>query len=296
MWASFVDMDKIVFKHINMKELSHNEEVASGIRFPFGENWSRFLISLDDSQIEKAVESLRDMLNIQTLKNKTFLDVGSGSGLFSLAARRLGATVFSFDFDPQSVACTEELKKRYYPEDNQWCIETGSVLDTDYLSKFIATDFVYCWGVLHHTGEMWEGLNNVFNLPKRDGGYLFIALYNNQGWISHYWTVVKRVYNKNTLGRWLMIALHSPYLLGLRFFVRLVSGRLRIERGMSMWHDMLDWLGGYPFEVATPEEIVKLSQNKNYETVKIRTNGKRMGCNEFIFVRKGTDELQECAR
>ena len=110
-------------------------EVRGGKRFEFGKNWSRFLAILNDDRIALAEQSLRSMLKIERLDGKTFLDIGSGSGLFSLAARRLGAKVHSFDYDPQSVACTSELKRRYRAGDNAWIIERGSVLDETYLAR-----------------------------------------------------------------------------------------------------------------------------------------------------------------
>ena len=109
-------------------------EIQQGERFGFGANWTRFLAVLNDERIEEAKSSLKRMLNVESLDGKTFLDAGSGSGLFSLAARLLGAKVHSFDYDPQSVACTAELKRRYFPDDG-WVVESGSVLDKGYLSR-----------------------------------------------------------------------------------------------------------------------------------------------------------------
>jgi 2-polyprenyl-6-hydroxyphenyl methylase/3-demethylubiquinone-9 3-methyltransferase len=94
--------------------MQHANEVAAGQRFEFGANWLRFLEMLNDERIAQAEQSLCDMLGVSDLLGKSFLDVGSGSGLFSLAARQLGATVHSFDYDPQSVACTQELKRWYF--------------------------------------------------------------------------------------------------------------------------------------------------------------------------------------
>ncbi len=87
----------------------HAQEVAGKQRFEFGANWNRFLAVLNDERIAQAEESLKRMLEVDNLQGKSFLDIGSGSGLFSLAARRLGARVYSFDYDPKSVACTREL-------------------------------------------------------------------------------------------------------------------------------------------------------------------------------------------
>lgn len=145
------------------------KEIQSGERFAFGANWTRFLGTLNEARIAKAEQSLREMLGMDRLDGLRFLDAGSGSGLFSLAARRLGAKVHSFDFDPQSVACAQELKLRYFPDDAQWQIEQGSVLDDGYLGQMGQFDIVYSWGVLHHTGAMWQALENVVPLVAGGG-------------------------------------------------------------------------------------------------------------------------------
>lgn len=123
-------------------------------RFGFGANWMRFLAVLDDDRIAEAVASLKDMLGVETLAEKTFLDIGCGSGLFSLAARQLGARVCSFDYDPQSVNCAAGLRRRYFPDDPDWVIERGSALDRHFMEQLGTFDIVYSWGVLHHTGAM----------------------------------------------------------------------------------------------------------------------------------------------
>src|SRR6266516_5946417 len=135
------------------------------------------------------------MLAVSDLHGRSFLDVGSGSGLFSLAAKRLGAIrAHSFDYDPDSVACTGEMKRRFYADATSWTIEQGSVLDTTYLRSLGTFDVVYAWGVLHHTGDMWRGLGNVTDLVAA-GGRLFIAIYNDQGSTSQRWRAIKRLYN-----------------------------------------------------------------------------------------------------
>src|SRR6202163_2648230 len=171
------------------------QEVEAGERFEFGKNWARFLSVLTESQIQSAVQSLETMLGGTDLTGRTFVDVGSGSGLFSLAARRLGARVHSFDYDPHSVACTQELRRRYYPDDPQWRVEEGSALDAEYMASLGKFDIVYSWGVLHHTGAMWEALENVC-LNVAPEGQLFIAIYNDQGKTSQRWRTVKRTYNR----------------------------------------------------------------------------------------------------
>lgn len=263
----------------------HKTEILTGKRFAFGKNWARFLKDMHEERVVAAEQSLRDYLGRDSLTGMRFLDAGSGSGLFSLAARRLGAEVRSFDFDSQSVACTYELKRRYFPQDSDWVIDEGSVLDRSYLSRLGQHHVVYSWGVLHHTGSMWEALSNVDALVA-PGGVLFLAIYNDQGWISRYWSVVKKLYVRHAWARPLVILFHMPYLFGLRYVVRGLSGRLALERGMSLWYDMIDWVGGYPFEVARPEQIFDFYRDRGYELMRLKTCGGRHGCNEFVFAKQ----------
>ena len=268
----------------------HAVEVYAGERFEFGRNWARFLRSLNEDRIAAAEASLRESLRTETLRGKTFLDIGSGSGLFSLAARRLGASVHSLDYDPQSVACTRELKQRYFPGDAAWGVEQGSALDAAYLASLGRFDVVYSWGVLHHTGRMWDAIENVARLVA-DGGSLFIAIYNDQGTASIRWRRVKQFYNRLPRGLRFLVVLPSFWVL---YWRRLVKGALagrpfRVfreyggARGMSLWRDLIDWVGGYPFEVAKPEEIFDFCAPRGLALTWLRTCGGSLGCNEFVF-------------
>ncbi len=268
-------------------ETSFRQEVAQGQRFEFGKNWQAFLQSVDERRISLAKDSLEEMLRTD-LKEKSFLDVGCGSGLFSLAARRLGAEVTSFDFDPHSVACTQELRKRFSAEE-QWHIAEGSALDEAYLEALGEFDVVYSWGVLHHTGRMWQALDNIHRRVAKDG-LLYISLYNDEGLASQLWTKVKRFYCSSPVGRAIVTGVFVP-LFAVKAAIQCVvrmrnvfADYAQTARGMSMFRDWIDWLGGYPFEVAKPEEVLAFMRVRGFELENLRTTN-RMGCNEYVFHR-----------
>ena len=269
-----------------MTDEGENAARAAGAatrHYEFGKNWQRFLKVLNAERISAAEQSLKRMLHVEDLTNLRFLDIGSGSGLFSLAARNLGASVHSFDFDQDSVACTEALKKRYFPGDDRWVVERGSILDVGYLHQLGTFDVVYAWGVVHHTGAMWQALENAL-IPVVDHGKLFIAVYNDQGKISEYWSQVKRAYTHYPYARPLITCMHIPVLACMRLLPRLLSGRLPSERGMALWYDLKDWLGGYPFEVATPEAIIAFFRDRGCFLLNFGPCADPAGNNEFVFI------------
>jgi 2-polyprenyl-3-methyl-5-hydroxy-6-metoxy-1,4-benzoquinol methylase len=274
--------------------MSAETEIQAGNRFRFGANWTRFLTIVDEARIAAAEASLREMLGVTSLQDRRFLDIGCGSGLFSLAARRLGAEVFSFDFDPQSVACARELRQRYFPEDGRWRVEEGSVLDKQYIGGLGQFDVVYSWGVLHHTGSMWVAIEHAISRVANTRGTLYIAIYNDQGWKSRVWWFVKLLHNHapNFL-RWPYVYVVTGVTLLLVTLKRMIQlqpltviARLykTPSRGMSVKYDMYDWIGGFPYEFATFDTLTAYLEARGF-TVRNARKCTDLGCHELVFQR-----------
>lgn len=263
--------------------------------FSFGENWKDFLDTLDDKRINSAKGNLLGFLGgINSIRNKSFLDIGSGSGLSSLAAYLARAKkIVSFDVDKSSVACTHELNKRQ-GSPKQWRVTEGSILDDKFVKSLGRFDIVYSWGVLHHTGNMYQAIDNCLKLlaPR---GVLYIAIYNRfeirwYGGRSEFWLKIKKLYNRS--GQFVKNIMLVGYM-GFQFLALIVFRRenpikfiknYRNDRGMSWKHDLIDWLGGLPYEYAGPDEIINYLGSKGLACKKLLfRNGN--GCNEYLFVR-----------
>jgi len=266
-------------------------ETSAGHRFAFGENWQSFVKLVDETRIVEARRSLTETLGVTDMSGRAFLDIGCGSGLFSLAAHQLGARVRSFDFDPDSVAAAGALRRQHAP-DSDWSIEQGSILDEQYVAGLGRFDIVYSWGVLHHTGNLWHAVDATAGLVG-PGGLLFISVYNDQGIASRAWRRVKRRYNTSgpvtrgllVAGSYAYLQRHRPLRAVNRAVRRLpAAGAPPVRaRGMSARHDLIDWVGGYPFEVASPEEVFRAVRPLDFELRHLKTCAGGLGCNEYVF-------------
>ncbi len=260
--------------------------------FSFGKNWQKFIRNLTEDKFRSAEASLTEFLDPAGMQDKSFLDVGCGSGLFSHSAYKLGANkIISFDVDPYSVECCKYLHQKADAPKN-WRVYKGSILDDNFISALGKFDIVYAWGVLHHTGKMWGAFKNSAKLVKK-GGYYYIAIYNKvTGFAgSTFWLKIKKIYNQSPrIGKY---ALEMLYIMAY-FIVNLIRLRTPLKniknyasnRGMDWKTDIIDWLGGYPYEFATVEEILNFMKEnfQDFSLVNIKkTRG--LGNNEYLFRR-----------
>jgi 2-polyprenyl-3-methyl-5-hydroxy-6-metoxy-1,4-benzoquinol methylase len=276
--------------------ISLGMKAAATHTFSFGENWKNFSRGVSSEHIDKATENLVRLLGSENLQGQSFMDIGSGSGLHSLAALRLNASrIAAIDADQDSVEATRAMLVAN-ARNADVLVQKKSILEpvAANAEKF---DIVYSWGVLHHTGDMWKAIENSMAYVA-PGGKFVIALYKKSP-MCGFWRVEKSIYSRlpNFL-RFPVTSLYSAlYLAGIA-----ASGRNPIKyvktytnfRGMNFWHDAIDWLGGYPYESASPEEVERFFTNKGFKLQQQfnisppKASGLfGVGCAEYIFVKVG---------
>jgi len=248
--------------------------------FNFGANWQNFSRQMDLERVEIAAQSLRSLLQKENINAMSFLDVGCGSGLFSIAAVRLGAVrVVGIDNNPLSVSVSKQNHGKWAPQASI-NILLGSVLDEKMMDSLGTFDIVYAWGVLHHTGEMWKAIRLVANRVS-PGGWLVLAIYNRHV-TSPMWRRIKWFYNQlPKLGQWIMtVGFASVIYISKLLVVR--NNPIQKERGMDFWYDVIDWIGGYPYEYATLQEIEIFCRSLGFELQATIPAQVPTGCNEFV--------------
>jgi SAM-dependent methyltransferase len=260
--------------------------------FEFGENWESYSKTIDQTRIDSAIEGVRKLFP-EGLAGKTFLDIGCGSGLHSLAALSLGAaSVLAIDIDENSVSTAHAVLAQYAPNTN-WATRVLSVFDTS-LAELGTFDVIYSWGVLHHTGDMWRAIERASQFAK-PGGLFALAIYASTK-CDAMWKVEKRLYARAPRPvQWGFRQLYMASFLAARTLrrggnpIEYVRGYSQ-TRGMNFTHDVHDWLGGYPYETATAEEIhdrvcrMGFAEERSFR-LPVATGLFGSGCHEFVFRR-----------
>jgi len=261
-----------------------------GSHFRFGENWDRFTELIDEDRIAQAEVSLSRLLEGESLAGRSFLDIGSGSGIHSLAAINLGCEpVFAVDIDDASVKATRRTLSSFASH-ARWECRQGSVFDLE--SEIGTFDVVYSWGVLHHTGSLVEALSAAVRFLK-PGGLAVFALYRKTP-LCGFWALEKRWYSGTSsylqaVARGIYISL---FWLGLlvtgRSIRRYIQEYPVRNRGMDFYRDVHDWLGGYPYESVSHEWLKTFleSQGLSEERSFVRKPGLGLlgtGNDEYVF-------------
>ena len=248
--------------------------------FNFGVNWLAYSThAFNSNAFSDAKLSLTTLIGREKISGATFLDVGSGSGIFSLAARALGAShVTGIDISPESVEAAQANAKRLNMSDITFFQHDILSDNPGSLSRY---DVVYSWGVLHHTGDLWQAMEKtVMHVTPR--GLLVLAIYNRH-WSSPIWRAIKRTYTASP--RLIQQAMISVFY-AVIYVTKLIATRsnpLSRRRGMNFYYDVVDWVGGYPYEYASPEEVITFLQKHSFHLLKMVPTPLPTGNNEFVF-------------
>ena len=263
----------------------------SDMRFEFGRNWHQFIQRhLNQQIVDDSKRHMLEFLGLPTLAGKSFLDIGCGSGLHSLAAHQAGAReITGFDYDQHSVDATL-VARTFAGNPPGWRAMRGSVLDEAFVENMPKADIVYSWGVLHHTGDVWRAIRNAAGrVPP--GGRFYIALYSadvQKDPTPEFWLDVKRRYNAaSEFGKQRMVLWYiwrfamgrNP--LRLPVVIKHIFDRRRF-RGMRYFTDIRDWLGGWPMEFVYDRDAVAFCEQLGLVLERIKTGEANT---EFLFKR-----------
>lgn len=262
-------------------------------RFGFGRNWLDYQTSIDKERILGARRDIEQWLGRTSLDGLRVLDIGSGSGLHSFCMHAMGAReLVSFDYDNDSVAATREFHSRAGAPAS-WTVTQGSVLDAEFIASLGTFDLVYSWGVLHHTGQMWQAITNAMTRVAKDGMF-FISIYAKGPAFAADLDLKQRYHRASLSAKRKMEFdwIGGQYELRARNGVApdgwWTEGR---ERGMDAYYDLVDWLGGLPYEVATVPELVTALRIAGIETLRFRECAGDGGCHILVAQRRSFEAI-----
>lgn len=258
--------------------------------FSFGENWKSFLSAISEDNLREAKYGLSRLILPNQIVGKTFLDIGCGSGIHMLSALELGASrATGIDIDCLSVEAAKVLLETMV-EHKHWRVMESSIFDFTDKNQRMNYDVVYSWGVLHHTGAIWEAIKSAASLVGEQG-YFIVALYPRT-YLDWFWILEKPIYSRSPkIAQMVIRAIYKTL-----FILALIgTGRNPIKyincykraRGMDWHHDIHDWLGGYPYETADPNDVIDFLKGLNFIIVSVSQHKKKVGlfgsgCVEYV--------------
>ncbi len=261
------------------------------MQFDFGKNWQDFSFqALTQEKVIQTKESFQHLIDDMDLRGKSFLDIGFGQGLSLLTACEKGALAVGTDINEKCLDVFQH-NKQYFPRTTNNVdvpIVIGSILDPKVVDQLHAAspglsgyDIVHSWGVLHHTGNMKKAIQHTASLVNADG-CLVLAIYNRH-WSSPLWKQIKRFYCMTPPpAQNLIISLFYPIIYLAKYAVTGKDPKKKM-RGMDFYYDVIDWVGGYPYEYATRSELESMTTGLGFRLVKCIPSEVPTGCNEFIF-------------
>ncbi len=255
------------------------------ITFSFGENWQSYLETVSEKEIESSKKDILNWLSPDNIQGKRVIDIGSGSGVHSLSFYLLKVnSLYSLDYDQNSVDATKTLWEKSNQPDN-WTVTQGSILDKELVHTLGTFDIVYSWGVLHHTGSMWEAIENAASLVK-PGGLFWISLYTKGSRYTKDLNLKKKYNRSSAWGKRLMVwkSILRFMLVRLYHLQNPFAWNQKTERGMNTYHDIIDWLGGLPYEVASADEILQFGRDNQLELIRIQAATER-ACTSYLLRR-----------
>ncbi|MCC6467676.1 MAG: methyltransferase domain-containing protein [Alphaproteobacteria bacterium] len=261
-------------------------------RFEFGKNWASYAEGVGAAQVDHATRCLENLVPRESLTGKSFLDLGCGSGLHSLAALRLGAArVTAIDYDPVAVETARRLLSLHGATGNGGAtVRQGDILRLT-PAAIGRHDIVYSWGVLHHTGDMFAAIARAAALTRPEG-LLVLALYRRTP-LCPAWRIEKRIYSASPA--WLQDAILAAYMAAYRLRLALTGTDYAAfladyvqARGMEFRHNARDWLGGYPYESIAPDRLRSLMAEMGFREVRTVVAPAHWGlfgsgCDEYVF-------------